>query len=78
LVDLSPEDRYQLPDILQSVIDPPESRTLICSGSTRDWPCGRGVFYSHSLDFFAWTNREDHLRLMFRDRGLDVIKAFKK
>ncbi|XP_066918623.1 creatine kinase B-type-like [Clytia hemisphaerica] len=77
LVDLSPEERYQLPDILQSVTDAPISRTLISSGSTRDWPCGRGVFYSQSCDLFAWTNREDHLRIMYRDRDMDIVAAFK-
>jgi len=77
LVDIGPEERFQLPDILQSVIDPPESRTLVCSGATRDWPCGRGVFHSKSCDLFAWTNREDHLRIMLRDRGLDLVGAFK-
>ena len=77
LVDLSPEERYRLPDILQSVTDAPVSRTLISSGSTRDWPCGRGVFYSKSCDLFAWTNREDHLRIMYRDRDMDIVTAFK-
>lgn len=70
--------RKTLPDLLQGIAEKPSSKTLECSGSLRDWPNGRGVFYSKDRSLCAWTNREDHLRIMFRDTGLDVREAFQK
>ena len=67
-----------LPDVLQGISERPSSKTLECSGSLRDWPNGRGVFYSKDRSLCAWTNREDHLRIMFRDTGLDIAEAFQK
>ena len=71
-------DHYsELPDILQSISDKPSSHTLICSGATRDWPSGRGVFHNNQATLFAWTNREDHLRIMYRDRKMDFVESFR-
>ena len=70
--------RKTLPDVLQGISERPSSKTLECSGSLRDWPNGRGVFYSKDRSLCAWTNREDHLRIMFRDTGLDIAEAFQK
>ena len=70
--------RKTLPDVLQGISERPSSKTLECSGSLRDWPNDRGVFYSKDRSLCAWTNREDHLRIMFRDTGLDIAEAFQK
>ncbi|XP_057302807.1 creatine kinase M-type-like [Hydractinia symbiolongicarpus] len=74
---LSRDQFQQLPDILQNIAIRPTSSTLQACGSTRDWPHGRGVFYNHDVTLFAWTNREDHLRIMYRDRQLDFIESFR-
>ena len=67
-----------LPDILQGIADKPTSKTLESSGSLKDWPYGRGIFYNKERNLCAWTNREDHLRVMLRDTGLNITEAFKK
>jgi len=78
LNNLTDEQRNGLPDVLQGISDKPNSTRLQSSCSTRDWPDGRGIFHNKEKTFFAWTNREDHLRIMYRDRNYDIAKAFKK
>jgi len=80
LAHLSLNELQSLPDVLQSVAACPTSSTLKSSGSTRDWPSGRGVFKGSEGKLFAWTNREDHLRVMYRSRDkkmLDFTESFK-
>lgn len=69
LVDLNTDDIASLPEILQTVAERPLSNTLRACGSARDWPHGRGVFYTEDEKLHAWVNREDHLRVMYRVCG---------
>ena len=75
---MTQEKRQKLPDILRNVLDRPTSTTLQSSTATRDWPNGRSVFYNDNKTLFAWTNREDHLRVLYRDHSLDFIESFKQ
>ena len=72
------EDRRLLPDLLFSIVEKPTSTTLASSGSLRDWPKGRGVYYSKDERLFAWVNREDHIRIMLRDRNPDFKIGFQR
>ena len=70
--------RKTLPDVLQDIAEKPSSKTLERSSLLRDWTNGRDVFHSKDRNLSAWTNREDHLRIMFKDTGVHIVAAFQK
>lgn len=62
-------------DAKQIYIDPPEN---CCSRCNRDWPDGRGIFISDTLNFIVLTNHLDHLQIISCDDGGDMINAFEQ
>lgn len=51
---------------------------LFNSGSGRDWPNARGVFYNKDHNISCWVNEEDHCRIIALEDGANVKDAFEK
>lgn len=56
----------------------PDSKTVLATGSARNWPEARGVFSTHSGKFAAWINEEDHLKLILSEYGGNLKAAFER
>jgi creatine kinase len=54
----------------------PDSPLLISSGSIRDWPDARGVFFNSARNFLVWINEEDHMRIISMQKGSNVREVF--
>lgn len=53
---------------------------LLSAGIARDWPYGRGCYFSHNRAFIVWVGEEDHLRIMVMQtttRLKDVLDQLK-
>eukprot|EP00929_Paragymnodinium_shiwhaense_P008587 TRINITY_DN112544_c0_g1_i1.p1 TRINITY_DN112544_c0_g1~~TRINITY_DN112544_c0_g1_i1.p1 ORF type:complete len:1423 (-),score=292.96 TRINITY_DN112544_c0_g1_i1:132-4400(-) len=55
----------------------PDSALLLSSGLGKNWPEARGVFAASTGSLAAWINEEDHLTLISRCDGGDVVAAFR-
>lgn len=42
----------------------------------RFWPLGRGLFINRRKTFIVWINQEDHIRVIAKDEGGDIGKAY--
>jgi creatine kinase/arginine kinase len=51
---------------------------LQSAGITADWPEGRGAYVSKDERFIIWINEEDHLRIMYMDKGADIATVADK
>ena len=54
---------------------PDATQLLGAAGAGRDWPEGRGVFYTAGLSVVCWCNEEDHCRIMCKGGGGDFAGA---
>ncbi len=48
------------------------------AGIASDWPVGRGSYVSNDRKFQLWINEEDHLRVMYLQKGGDLKHVAKK
>ncbi len=53
-----------------------QDRFQASAGITRDWPESRGVFLSNDEKFIVWVNEEDHLRIIYMEKGGEIAKVF--
>lgn len=53
-------------------------RFLESAGANRDWPEGRGIFYSNDKKFLVWVNEEDQLRIISMQAGGNIGEVFKR
>ncbi len=44
-------------------------RFMESAGVNRNWPAGRGIFYTKDKNFLVWVNEEDHLRIISMQQG---------
>jgi hypothetical protein len=55
--------------------DSDDDKYLISAGISSDWPVGRGSYVSKDEKFQIWLNEEDHLRVMYLEKGADLKHA---
>lgn len=53
-------------------------RFLESAGVNRDWPEGRGVFFSRDKKFIVWVSEEDSIRIISMQPGGDIAEVFKR
>lgn len=51
-------------------------RFLEAAGATRDWPEGRGIFFSKNKKFLVWVNEEDELRIISMQNGANILEVY--
>lgn len=51
-------------------------RFLESVGVNRDWPEGRGIFFSHDKKFLVWVSEEDSMRIISMQPGADIAEVF--
>lgn len=51
-------------------------RFLESVGVNRDWPEGRGIFFSGDKKFLVWVSEEDSMRIISMQQGGDVAEVF--
>ena len=51
-------------------------RFLESVGVNRDWPEGRGIFFSHDKKFLVWVSEEDSMRIISMQQGADIAEVF--
>jgi creatine kinase len=57
---------------------PGPAQLLAVAGAARDWPDNRGIFHNNSRTALAWTNEEDHCRIISMQSGGDVWTVFSR
>ncbi len=53
-------------------------RFLESAGVNRDWPSGRGIFYTAEKKFLVWVNEEDHLRIISMQQGGAIATVYER
>ncbi len=53
-------------------------RFLESAGVNRDWPAGRGIFYTKDKKFLVWVNEEDHLRIISMQQGGGLATVYER
>ena len=53
-------------------------RFLESAGVNRDWPNGRGIFYTSDKTFLVWVNEEDHLRIISMQQGGRLADVYER
>ncbi len=53
-------------------------RFLESAGVNRDWPEGRGIFFSNDKKFLVWVSEEDSMRIISMQQGADVSEVFER
>ncbi|MDJ0622384.1 MAG: hypothetical protein QNJ17_05435 [Desulfocapsaceae bacterium] len=53
-------------------------RFLDSAGVNRDWPNGRGIFYTSDKTFLVWVNEEDHLRIISMQQGGGLANVYER
>lgn len=51
-------------------------RFLESVGVNRDWPEGRGIFFSNDKKFLVWVSEEDSMRIISMQQGADIAEVF--
>eukprot|EP00929_Paragymnodinium_shiwhaense_P010864 TRINITY_DN11587_c0_g1_i1.p1 TRINITY_DN11587_c0_g1~~TRINITY_DN11587_c0_g1_i1.p1 ORF type:complete len:1244 (-),score=296.36 TRINITY_DN11587_c0_g1_i1:199-3930(-) len=69
------EERLAQADLL---LQEPDARLLLATGSGRFWPAARGVWAAADSGLAAWVGGEDHLRLLCARSGPDLQGAFER
>lgn len=60
------------------MFDKPVSPLLIASKMDRDWPTGRGMFWTDKKDFIIWVNEEDHIRVISMQKGGNMKEVYSR
>jgi hypothetical protein len=55
--------------------DSDKDKYLVSAGISSDWPVGRGSYVSSDGKFQLWLNEEDHMRIMYLEKGSDLKHA---
>ncbi len=53
-------------------------RFLESAGVNRDWPQGRGIFFSNDKKFLVWVSEEDSMRIISMQQGADIAEVFER
>jgi creatine kinase len=51
---------------------------MISTGMARDWPDGRGIWYSTDMSMAVWVNEKDHLRVITQEAGGNMKAIYEK
>lgn len=72
---ISPEERKDLIARHLMFKDSDQDKYLVSAGISSDWPVARGSYVSADEKFQVWINEEDHLRVMYLEKGSDLKRA---
>jgi creatine kinase len=73
---MSEEERQQM--IGDHFLFKEGDRFLESAGVNRDWPEGRGIFFSHDKKFLVWVSEEDSMRIISMQSGADIAQVFNR
>lgn len=71
---MTEEERQQM--IADHFLFKQGDRFLESVGVNRDWPEGRGIFFSDDKKFLVWISEEDSMRIISMQSGADITKVF--
>ncbi len=74
LEDMSEEVRKQM--VSDHFLFKQGDRFLESVGVNREWPEGRGIFFSNDKKFLVWVSEEDSMRIISMQPGADVAEVF--
>jgi hypothetical protein len=72
---ISPEQKRDLIARHLMFKDADQDKYLVSAGISGDWPVARGSYVSADGKFQLWINEEDHLRVMYLEKGADLKHA---
>ncbi|KAJ8032792.1 Arginine kinase [Holothuria leucospilota] len=55
---------------------PPVTGLFTSGGLARDFPDGRGIWFTEKKDFIVWINEEDHIRIIAMETGGNMKQLF--
>lgn len=55
-----------------------DDKYLKSAGIFDDWPIGRGAYISDDKKFMIWINEEDHIRIIYLEKGANFDKIYSK
>lgn len=74
LVGMSEEVRQQM--VNDHFLFKQGDRFLESAGVNRDWPEGRGIFFSNDKKFLVWVSEEDSMRIISMQQVADIAEVF--
>lgn len=69
-------DEYQELDDDNQIFTPGETQKV--SGSSRNFPKGRGVYVNADRTLIIWVNEQDHIRVFSMEKGNDLKSVYNR